>query len=59
MDGRTFALVGSLALIGVLAFLTVRVAIKDGVTLLVVVSVALLGLIGVGVIGARTSRPPE
>ena len=51
---RTFALSGSLAIICLLGFLTVRVAVRDGVTILVVVSVLILALLGFGVIGALT-----
>jgi hypothetical protein len=57
--GRTLALLGSLAIICLLAFLTISVAIDDGVTPLVVVSVVILALIGIGVLGALTSRPPD
>ena len=59
MDGRNAALFASLAFIGLLAFLTVSVAIKDGVTPLVVVSVILLALCGVGIVGALTTPPKE
>ena len=57
--GRTLALPGSLAIICGLAYLTIKVAIDDGVTPLVVVSVIILALIGIGVLGALTSRPPD
>ena len=57
--GRTLALLGSLAIICLLAYLTISVAIKDGVTPLVVVSVIILALLGFGVLGALTSRPPD
>ena len=59
MSGRNAALLASLAFIGLLAFLTVSVAVKDGVTPLVVVSVAILGLCGVGIVGALTTPPDE
>jgi hypothetical protein len=49
---RTVALAGALFIIGLLAFLTVRVAIHDGVDVLVVISLLVLALIGVGVLGA-------
>jgi hypothetical protein len=55
--GRTFVLLLSLAGICGLAFLTVKVAIEDGVTILVVFSGLLLALIGFGVLGALTSPP--
>ena len=57
--GRTVALLASLALLGMLAFLTVSVAVRDGVTPLVVLSVGLLVLIGIGVVGALGNPPPE
>jgi hypothetical protein len=57
--GRALALVASLAMICLLAFLTVSVAVKDGVTPLVVVSGIILALLGFGVLGALTSPPPD
>jgi hypothetical protein len=57
--GRTLALLGSLAIICLLAYLTVSVAVKDGVTPLVVVSGIILALLGIGVLGALTSPPPD
>ena len=56
---RTLVLLGSLAMICLLAFLTVSVAIDDGVTPLVVVSGIILALLGFGVLGALTSPPPD
>ena len=56
---RNVALVGSLAFIGLLGFLTVRVAITDGVTTLVVVSIVLLAVLGFGVLGALTAPSDE
>jgi hypothetical protein len=56
---RNLVLVAALALIGLLAFLTIAGAIRDGVTPLVVVSVAILGLLGFGVIGALTQKVDE
>ena len=52
---RNAAVAGALAMIGLLAFLTVSVAIEDGIDLLVVVSFVVLALIGVGILGALTS----
>jgi len=57
--GRTLALVGSLAIICVLGYLTLRVAISEGIDILVLLSLVVLALIGVGVVGALTSRPPD
>lgn len=54
---RTLALVGSLAIICLLAFLTISVAVREGVDILVVVSAIVLALLGFGVLGALTSPP--
>ena len=55
---RTLALGGTLAIICLLAFLTVSVAVKDGIDILVVVSVIVLALLGIGVLGALSTPPP-
>jgi hypothetical protein len=55
--GRTLALVGSLAIICLLAFLTISVAVERGIDVLVVVSAIILALLGFGVLGALTSPP--
>ncbi|HZG48705.1 MAG TPA: hypothetical protein VEY90_04230 [Thermoleophilaceae bacterium] len=49
---RTLVLIGSLAIICLLAFLTISVAIEHGVDILVVLSVIVLALLGFGVLGA-------
>lgn len=59
MNTRTAALLASLALIGLLAFLTISVMIDDGFTPLVAVSLLILGLLGFGVVGALTTPPKE
>jgi hypothetical protein len=59
MGMRTLALGASLVLICLLGVLTVTVAIRNGVDILVLVSLVILALIGFGVFGALTSRPPE
>ena len=59
MNARTAALLASLALIGLLAFLTISVMIDDGFTPLVAISLLLLGLLGFGVVGALTTPPKE
>lgn len=56
---RTFVLAASLMIIGLLAFLTITVAIEQGIDILVVVSLIVLALLGIGVIGALTSPPPD
>jgi hypothetical protein len=59
MPARTLVLAGSLAVICVLAFLTVRVAVEQGVDILVVLSFGILVTLGVGVVGALGNPPPE
>jgi len=56
---RTLALGGTLAIICLLAFLTISVALEDGIDVLVVVSVIVLALLGIGVLGALSSTPPD
>jgi hypothetical protein len=57
--GRSAALVGSLVIIALLAFLTISVAINEGIDILVVTSVIILAVLGFGVIGALTAPPDE
>ena len=56
---RTLVLAGSLLIICLLAVLTIRVAIEQGVDVLVVLSLIVLALLGIGVLGALTSSPPD
>jgi hypothetical protein len=56
---RMLALVGSLAIICLLGFLTISVAVEEGIDILVIVSLIVLALLGFGVLGALTSRPPD
>jgi hypothetical protein len=56
---RTFVLAASLAMICLLAFLTISVAVRDGIDVLVVVSVIILALLGFGVLGALSSPPSD
>jgi hypothetical protein len=56
---RTLVLGGTLAIICLLAFLTISVAVEDGIDVLVVVSIVILALLGVGVLGALSSPPPD
>jgi hypothetical protein len=51
---RTFVLAGSLLLICVLGFLTLLTAVRHGVDVLVVISLILLAMMGIGVVGALT-----
>jgi hypothetical protein len=55
---RTLVLGGTLAIICLLAFLTISVAVRDGIDVLVVVSVIVLALLGIGVLGALSTPPP-
>lgn len=59
MNARTAVLLASLALIGLLAFLTISVLITDGLTPLVAISLLILGMLGIGVVGALTTPPGE
>jgi hypothetical protein len=49
---RTLVLCGALLVIGFIAFMTIRIAIRDGIDAVVVVSLIVLALMGVGVLGA-------
>lgn len=56
---RTLILAGAVALVGLLAFLTLSVALEDGVTVIVVLSVVIIIVLGFGVLGALTSADDE
>ena len=56
--GRTLVLGCSLAIICLLAFLTVSVAVERGIDILVVVSGVILLLLMVGILGALSTPPP-
>jgi hypothetical protein len=57
--GRTVALGGSMAIICLLAFLTATVALREGIDVLVILSLIVLALLGFGVLGALSSAPPD
>jgi hypothetical protein len=59
MNLRGFALVGSLVLICLVGFLTVTVLVREGIDVLVVVSLLVVALLGFGVLGALSSPPPD
>jgi hypothetical protein len=61
MATRTFVLGASLAMVLLLAYLTIRVAVQDGVSFVIVLSLAILGFLAIGVFGALvfTPRPPD
>ena len=52
-------LVLALVLIAFLAYLTVRVMINEGIDVLVVISLIVLGILGFGVLGALGSSSDE
>jgi hypothetical protein len=56
---RTLILLGSIALVALLSFLTLSVAIEDGVTVIVVLSFIIIAVLGFGVLGALTSADDE
>jgi hypothetical protein len=56
---RTLVLAASLVIICLLGFLTISVAVRQGVDVLVVLSLIVLALLGFGVLGALTSAPPD
>jgi hypothetical protein len=58
MTGRNVALVATLALIGLLAFLTLDVLIRKGFDILILVSLVIVATFGFGVVGALI-HPPE
>lgn len=58
MKGRNVALGGTLALVLLLGGLTVDVMLKSGFDVLVLISLAIVGMVGYGVIGALLN-PPE
>lgn len=59
MKTRNATLAAALLLIGLLAFLTIRVAAEHGVDVLVVLSLIILALLGFGVLGALTTPPDD
>ena len=56
---RNIVLCAALAMIGLLAFLTVAGIAENGVTGLGVVSLIILAVLGFGVLGALTQPPDE
>jgi hypothetical protein len=58
MSGRNVALGGTLAMVLLLGALTIDVMVRTGVDILVLISLAIVGLVGFGVIGALFN-PPE
>ena len=58
MTGRVVALVGSLAVVLLLGGLTIDVMVRTGFDVLVAISLAIVAMIGFGVLGALFN-PPE
>ena len=56
---RNAVLVAALAMIGLLAFLTIDVAAREGIDVLVVLSVLVLALFGFGIVGALRNPPRD
>ena len=52
MSGRTFTLVAVATVIGVIGLLTIVLAVNEGISARVVVSLVILALFGFGVVGA-------
>jgi hypothetical protein len=59
MAGRNVALVATLALIGLLAFLTFDVLIRKGFDILILTSFVILAMFAFGVVGALIHPPEE
>jgi hypothetical protein len=58
VTGRVVALVGSLAVVLLLGGLTIDVMVRTGFDVLVAISLAIVAMIGFGVLGALL-HPPE
>jgi hypothetical protein len=56
---RNLIFAGTILLVGLLAFLTLSVALEDGVTVFVVISAVIVLILGVGALGALTSADDE
>jgi hypothetical protein len=58
VSGRVVALVGSLAVVLLLGGLTIDVMVRTGFDVLVAISLAIVAMVGFGVLGALFN-PPE
>jgi hypothetical protein len=56
-DLRTALLVGGLVFVALFAAMTVAVALEDGVTILVVLAVAIIAMLGLALLGALRNPP--
>jgi VIT1/CCC1 family predicted Fe2+/Mn2+ transporter len=52
LSGRTFTLVAVATVIGVIGLLTIVLAVNEGISARVVISLVILALFGFGVVGA-------
>jgi hypothetical protein len=59
LTGRTFTLISVATVIGVLALLTIVLAVNEGISARVVVSLVILAIFGFGVVGALRHDPDE
>jgi hypothetical protein len=57
MSGRPIALGGSLALVALLGALTIDVMVRTGFDILVGISLAIVAMVGFGVVGALLNPP--
>jgi hypothetical protein len=59
VDARAVILGAALLFIGILASLTVYVAVASGVSVLTLVALLVLGLFATGIVGALLHPPPD
>ena len=59
MLGRNVALGGTLALVVLLAVLTIDVMVRTGFDVLVLISLVIVGMVGFGVLGALFNPPDK
>ena len=59
MSGRTFTLASVAMVIGVLAALTIVLAVNEGISARVILSLVILAIFGFGVVGALRHDPDE
>jgi len=57
VSGRVVALVGSLAVVLLLGGLTIDVMVRTGFDVLVLISLAIVAMVGFGVLGALFNPP--
>jgi hypothetical protein len=59
LSARTFTLVSVAMVIGVLSVLTIVLAVNEGISARVVLSLVILAIFGFGVVGALRHDPDE